>query len=81
MKSPPGAGFYFAPELLFNPDDFSYFSRMAERLPKGEKILRGIAVSDGVCRGKILVLGRERPTIAQRQVTDDGVAEEVNRLD
>jgi phosphotransferase system enzyme I (PtsI) len=34
-----------------------------------------------VCRGKILVLGRARPTIARRQVADRDLAEEVNRLE
>ena len=67
MKDPPGAGFSILQrELLFKPDDFGYFSRMAERLQKGEKILRGIAVSDGVCRGKILVLHRTHHIIARR---------------
>ncbi len=81
MKSPPGVGFYFAAELLSNPDNFSYFSRMAERLPKGEKILRGIAVSDGVCRGKILVLHRARHIIARREITADETAGETGRFE
>jgi phosphotransferase system enzyme I (PtsI) len=54
---------------------------MAERLPKGEKILRGIAVSDGVCRGKILVLHRARHIIAQRQISADEVAGETGRFE
>ena len=82
MKGPPGAGFSILQrELLFKPDDFGYFSRMAERLPKGEKILRGIAVSDGVCRGKILVLHRARHIIAQREVSADEVAGETGRFE
>ena len=54
---------------------------MAERLPKGEKILRGIAVSDGVCRGKILVLHRARHIIAQREISADEVAGETGRFE
>jgi phosphoenolpyruvate-protein phosphotransferase (PTS system enzyme I) len=82
MKGPPGAGFSILQrELLFKPDDFGYFSRMAERLPKGEKILRGIAVSDGVCRGKILVLHRARHIIAQRGISADEVAGETGRFE
>jgi phosphotransferase system enzyme I (PtsI) len=82
MKGPPGAGFSILQrELLFKPDDFGYFSRMAERLPKGEKILRGIAVSDGVCRGKILVLHRARHIIAQREISADEVAGETGRFE
>jgi len=61
--------------------DFSYFSRMAERLQKGEKILRGIAVSDGVCRGKILVLHRARHIIARREISADEVAAETGRFE
>jgi phosphotransferase system enzyme I (PtsI) len=71
----------FPAEFLFKPDDLGYFSRMAERLPKGEKILRGIAVSDGVCRGKILVLHRARHIIAQREISADEVAGETGRFE
>src|ERR1035441_4767676 len=35
---------------------------MAEPQHKDEKSFRGIPVSTGVCRGKILVLGRARPS-------------------
>jgi phosphoenolpyruvate-protein phosphotransferase (PTS system enzyme I) len=54
---------------------------MPEPQHTGEKSFRGIPVSTGVCRGKILVLGRARPSIAQRHVADEALAEEVNRLE
>ena len=54
---------------------------MPEPQHKGEKSFRGIPVSTGVCRGKILVLGRARHTIAERHVADGDLAEEVNRLE
>src|SRR5437867_13122755 len=54
---------------------------MPEATPKGERIYRGIPVSGGVCRGKVLVLDRTRPTITRRTVPDSGVAEEINRLE
>ncbi len=54
---------------------------MPEPLSKGEQHFRGIAVSTGVCRGKILVLDRVRPTISRKQMSDAAVAEEVNRLE
>jgi phosphotransferase system enzyme I (PtsI) len=54
---------------------------MAERLHKGEKVLRGIPVSAGVCRGKILVLDKARHTISRRELTDAELPEEVNRLE
>ena len=54
---------------------------MPEFQHTGEKSFRGIPVSTGVCRGRILVLGRARPSIAQRHVADEALAEEVNRLE
>jgi phosphotransferase system enzyme I (PtsI) len=54
---------------------------MPEPQHKGEKTFRGIPVSTGVCRGKILVLGRARPSIARRQMSEKELAEEVNRLE
>lgn len=54
---------------------------MADRQDKGERVLRGIPVSNGVCRGKILVLSKGRRTVGQRAVSEAEVAEEVNRLE
>src|SRR5258706_11327825 len=54
---------------------------MAEGLPKGERIFRGIPVSAGVCRGKILVVSRSRPSINKKQLRDADLPEEVNRLE
>src|ERR1051326_1172714 len=54
---------------------------MPAPMPKGERTFRGIAVSAGVCRGKILVLGRGRPNITKRQLTESELAEEINRLE
>ncbi|HWW02235.1 MAG TPA: phosphoenolpyruvate--protein phosphotransferase [Candidatus Acidoferrum sp.] len=54
---------------------------MPEALPKGEKTFRGIPVSAGVCRGKILVLHRNRPSIARRLVAEPQLPEEVSRLE
>ena len=54
---------------------------MPEPQRKEEKTFRGIPVSTGVCRGKILVLGRAHPSIARRQMSDTELAEEVNRLE
>jgi phosphoenolpyruvate-protein phosphotransferase (PTS system enzyme I) len=54
---------------------------VAEAFPKGEMIFKGIPVSAGVCRGKILVLDRARPTVSRMKVPDDAAPEEVNRLE
>src|SRR4051812_25326727 len=54
---------------------------MPEALHKGEKTFRGIPVSAGVCRGKILVLDKARPSFAKRQLSDGQAAEEINRLE
>jgi phosphotransferase system enzyme I (PtsI) len=48
---------------------------------KGEKVFRGIAVSAGVCRGKVIVLRRARHAIAKRQLANDEVAEEIQRFE
>jgi phosphotransferase system enzyme I (PtsI) len=54
---------------------------MPDRLQKGEKILHGIAVSDGVCRGKILVLHRARHIIARREIAASEAAGETGRFE
>src|SRR5437660_2864519 len=54
---------------------------MPEAEHKGEKTFRGIPVSGGVCRGKVLILGRTRPAIDKRHVADSALPEEVNRLE
>ena len=48
---------------------------------KGEKVFRGIAVSAGICRGKILVLHRARHVIAKRELPDLEIAVEVSRFE
>jgi len=54
---------------------------MPERLHEGEKIFRGIPVSAGVCRGKILVLDKPRHVIPRRQLTDEEIPGEIVRLE
>jgi len=48
---------------------------------KGEKIYRGIPVSTGVCRGKVIVLHQARHVIARRVMADNDVAAEVKRFE
>lgn len=48
---------------------------------KGEKVYRGIAVSAGVCRGKILVLHRARHVIARRELAEPDVPAEIKRFE
>jgi phosphoenolpyruvate-protein phosphotransferase (PTS system enzyme I) len=47
----------------------------------GEKTFRGIPVSAGVCRGRLLVYGNARPTIRKRQLSEAEVPDEVSRLE
>jgi len=49
--------------------------------PKGERVFHGIAVSAGICRGKILVLHRARHIIARRALADSELNEEVGRFE
>jgi len=48
---------------------------------KGEKVYRGIAVSAGVCRGKVIVLHRARHAIVKRELNPDAVVPEVKRFE
>ena len=55
---------------------------MPERAQEGEKILRGIAVSQGVCRGRILVLADNRvDSIPRRTITEEDAPTEMKRLE
>lgn len=68
-------------ELLSNAPPFWIILAVPEFFHKGEKVFRGIPVSAGVCRGKILVLGKPRDCIPKRQLADSELADEVNRLE
>ena len=48
---------------------------------KGEKVYRGIAVSAGVCRGKVIVLHHARHAIVQRELPAEAVPAEVKRFE
>jgi phosphotransferase system enzyme I (PtsI) len=48
---------------------------------KGEKVFRGIGVSAGVCRGKILVLHRARHIISKREIPESEIASESKRFE
>ena len=54
---------------------------MPEAARMGEKIFRGIPVSAGVCRGKILVLSGSHPAIPRHELAQADLPEEVNRLE
>lgn len=53
---------------------------MPEPSRKGERVYRGLPVSAGVCRGKILVLNKPRSGVARRDIGEAQVAEEIQRL-
>jgi phosphotransferase system enzyme I (PtsI) len=48
---------------------------------KGEKIFHGIAVSAGVCRGKVIVLHHARHAIAKRELPENEIAAETKRFE
>jgi phosphotransferase system enzyme I (PtsI) len=54
---------------------------MPEPLHKGETVFRGIPVSAGVSRGKILVLGKTHHTIAKQTLNESELSAEVSRLE
>jgi len=48
---------------------------------KGERTFRGIPVSAGVVRGKVLVITTSRDTVPQRSISEDGIPAEMQRLE
>ena len=48
---------------------------------KGEKVFKGIAVSAGVCRGKVIVLHRARHLIVRRELPEPDVPPEIKRFE
>jgi phosphotransferase system enzyme I (PtsI) len=54
---------------------------MPELAHMGEKIFRGIPVSEGVCRGRVLVLGGAQPAIPKRELSPEELPGEMNRLE
>jgi phosphotransferase system enzyme I (PtsI) len=67
--------------VLFNPPTLDYPCFVPEPLHKGEKVFRGIPVSAGVCRGKVVVFGKSIRTISRHPVTETELPEEVNRFE
>jgi len=66
--------------LLFKSIGDRYLCIVAERIHKGERVLRGIPVSAGVCRGKILVVDKVRKGVERRDLPEAEISEELNRL-
>ncbi len=54
---------------------------MSEGPPTGEKVLRGIPVSGGVCRGKILVLGGLHESVPRYEIPAAEVVGEITRFE
>ncbi len=48
---------------------------------KGERAFRGIPVSAGVVRGKVLVIAASLETVPQRSITEEGIPAEMQRLE
>ena len=48
---------------------------------KGEKVFRGIAVSAGVCRGKVIVLRHARHAVVKRELPASEIALETQRFE
>ncbi len=54
---------------------------MSEQSRSGEKILRGIPVSGGVCRAKTVVLGKAREAIPRHEIAEASLPQEIQRLE
>src|SRR5688572_23414696 len=53
---------------------------MADAPKTGERVIRGIPVSAGVCRGKILSLGRNHDSVTRRTISEAEVPQQISRL-
>jgi phosphotransferase system enzyme I (PtsI) len=71
----------FPLKFLSNTGRFSLIASVPEPLHTGEKVFRGIPVSNGVCRAKILVLGKTQHTIHRQPIPESQAHEEVTRLE
>src|SRR5437879_2972113 len=54
---------------------------MSERSRSGEKVLRGIPVSEGVCRDRIIVLGKPHDSIPRHEIPEAELPQEIQRLE
>src|SRR5436309_2525440 len=54
---------------------------MSERSRSGEKVLRGIPVSEGVCRDRIIVLGKPHDAIPRHEISEAELPQEIQRLE
>jgi len=53
---------------------------MSDPLQTGERVYKGIAVSGGICRGKVLVLRQAAVEVPRYEVPESGLAGQVERL-
>jgi phosphotransferase system enzyme I (PtsI) len=53
---------------------------MPDHPQSGERIFHGIAVSPGVCQGRVIVLGKAHAATARQQIPDGQVPQEVHRF-
>jgi phosphotransferase system enzyme I (PtsI) len=91
ISSPPRAGFFIFREKIVGVFRRKCFSsagiwvisqdKVMSGHVKGEKVYRGIAVSAGVCRGKVIVLHRARHAIIRRELELDLVVPEIKRFE
>src|SRR5437667_2112637 len=54
---------------------------MSERSRSGEKVLRGIPVCEGVCRDRIIVLGKPHDSIPRHEISEAELPQEIQRLE
>jgi phosphoenolpyruvate-protein phosphotransferase (PTS system enzyme I) len=76
------------PEFFNGSQRIAFATRNASAIPlvmsaqtQGEKVFTGIAVSAGVCRGKVLVLHQTRHVITQRAVPAAEIPSEIKRFE
>ena len=60
--------------------DSAMLAAMSVAPPNGERTFQGIAVSPGVCQGRVVVLGKAHAASARQSLADNQLAAEVNRF-
>ena len=67
--------------LILNTSAPRYNLRVPEPVQAGQRSFRGIPVSNGICRGRVLVLGRPQGAVIRRQVADEEVPQQLERFE
>jgi phosphotransferase system enzyme I (PtsI) len=66
----------FSPKRILDKE-----KRVPSQIRSGEEVLRGVPASAGVCRGKALLLKDDRPVLERREISEEEIGGEIERLE